>query len=203
MIRADVFALCPIYRMGLVHLLRQSGIAVLAAETWPEEGHPSIFADAMVIDAQTLEAGHHLHSVAAGWAGTPVVVVNAEPALLVDGASAVVEKGVSCDRLVEAVRAVVADAGTTHTAPAAGEAGVRRHRAAQGDLAGRALSTRESQVLTHIAHGLTHSQIASRLRISPHTVDTYVKRIRAKLGIGNKAELTRFALLRDAIRVTT
>jgi len=41
---------------------------------------------------------------------------------------------------------------------------------------------------------LTHGQIATQLGISPHTVDTYVKRIRAKLGVGNKAELTRVAL---------
>jgi DNA-binding NarL/FixJ family response regulator len=202
MIRVDVFALCPIYRMGLVHLLRQSGISVLVAGTSPGEGDPSIFANAVIIDAETLDLGPHLHFVAPRWADTPVLVVNAEPSQLVDGASAVVEKGVSCDHVVDAVCAVVAGAGTMPVAPAASEAGITRPRAAEGDLAGRTLSTRESQVLTHIAHGLTHGQIASRLRISPHTVDTYVKRIRAKLGIGNKAELTRFALLRGASGVT-
>jgi len=56
------------------------------------------------------------------------------------------------------------------------------------------LSGRELQVLRQISRGLTHGQIATRLGISPHTVDTYVKRIRAKLGVGNKAELTRIAL---------
>jgi DNA-binding CsgD family transcriptional regulator len=60
---------------------------------------------------------------------------------------------------------------------------------------GRHLSEREGQVLRQISRGLTHGQIATRLGISPHTVDTYVKRIRAKLGAGNKAELTRAALL--------
>ena len=49
-------------------------------------------------------------------------------------------------------------------------------------------------MLRQISRGLTHGQIATRLGISPHTVDTYVKRIRAKLGVGNKAELTRVAL---------
>ena len=58
------------------------------------------------------------------------------------------------------------------------------------------LSGREEQVLRQISRGLTHGQIATRLGISPHTVNTYVKRIRAKLGVGNKAELTRAALLR-------
>ena len=41
--------------------------------------------------------------------------------------------------------------------------------------------------------------MAARLGISPHTVDTYVKRIRVKLGVGNKAELTRAALLGQLI----
>ncbi|WP_208298037.1 helix-turn-helix transcriptional regulator [Actinophytocola oryzae] len=57
------------------------------------------------------------------------------------------------------------------------------------------LSPRELQVLGQIARGLTHGQIANRLAISTHTVDTYVKRIRSKLSIGNKAELTRAAIL--------
>ena len=63
------------------------------------------------------------------------------------------------------------------------------------ELPGQRLSEREEQVLRQISRGLTHGQIATRLGISPHTVDTYVKRIRAKLGVGNKAELTRAALL--------
>jgi DNA-binding CsgD family transcriptional regulator len=54
---------------------------------------------------------------------------------------------------------------------------------------------RAFEATQHIARGLTHSQIASRLQISQHTVDTYVERIRGKLDIGNKAELTRAAVL--------
>ncbi|MER0481679.1 LuxR C-terminal-related transcriptional regulator [Streptomyces sp. Edi2] len=56
------------------------------------------------------------------------------------------------------------------------------------------LSPREQQVLRFIASGMTHGQVARRIGISPHTVDTYVKRVRSKFGIGNKAELTRVAL---------
>ncbi|UJW29854.1 helix-turn-helix transcriptional regulator [Saccharothrix sp. AJ9571] len=38
---------------------------------------------------------------------------------------------------------------------------------------------------------------ALRLGINRYTVDTHIKRIRAKLGAGNKAELTRLAMLRS------
>lgn len=37
-------------------------------------------------------------------------------------------------------------------------------------------------------------QTARRLKISKHTVDTYIKRARVKLRLGNKADLTRAAL---------
>lgn len=56
------------------------------------------------------------------------------------------------------------------------------------------LSARETEVLQCIASGMTHRQVANRLDISQHTVDTYIKRIKLKLGAGNKAELTRAAI---------
>jgi DNA-binding NarL/FixJ family response regulator len=104
------------------------------------------------------------------------------------GAMGVVSKGKSGDEIVAAVR--MATSGTRVCATE-GELARGVHAAP----AAPPLSEREEQVLRQIAHGLTHAQIATRLGISPHTVDTYVKRIRAKLGVGNKAELTRAALI--------
>jgi DNA-binding NarL/FixJ family response regulator len=56
------------------------------------------------------------------------------------------------------------------------------------------LSPREHHALSYIASGYTHEQTARRMKISKHTVDTYIKRARAKLNLGNKAELTRAML---------
>lgn len=56
------------------------------------------------------------------------------------------------------------------------------------------LTAREIGTLRLVAQGLTHRQVARRLSLAEATVDTYVKRIRAKLGVGNKAELTRMAV---------
>ncbi|GAB3988805.1 hypothetical protein GCM10029978_112160 [Actinoallomurus acanthiterrae] len=56
------------------------------------------------------------------------------------------------------------------------------------------LTARENEVLAHIAAGHTHGQVARMLGISQHTVDTYVKRVRKKLRLGNKADLTRAAM---------
>ena len=201
MIRADVFSRCVIYRIGLVQLLRESGILVLAADGWPQDDRPSMFADIMVIDAETFEVGHRLSSITEARIDIPVLVVNTEqdaaPALMDIGAAAVMQKGEAAERIVEVVRSLVACAGHVTETVLFPEVRIPAQRGSEDNLADRTLSSRESQVLTQIAHGLTHGQIATRLGISPHTVDTYVKRIRTKLGIGNKAELTRFALLRN------
>lgn len=57
-----------------------------------------------------------------------------------------------------------------------------------------ALARRELETLRWIAAGLTHGQIARRMDLTEATVSTYVKRIRSKLNVGNKADLTRKAI---------
>lgn len=57
-----------------------------------------------------------------------------------------------------------------------------------------AFSARERRVLTGVARGLTRNQVAHRLHISRRTADTYVRRVRRKLGLGDTAELTRAAV---------
>jgi DNA-binding NarL/FixJ family response regulator len=56
------------------------------------------------------------------------------------------------------------------------------------------LAPREVETLQWIARGLTHMQIASQMGLSQATVNTYAKRIRGKLKVTNKAELTRIAI---------
>jgi DNA-binding NarL/FixJ family response regulator len=56
------------------------------------------------------------------------------------------------------------------------------------------LAPREVETLQWIARGLTHRQIATRMGLTQATVNTYAKRIRAKLKVSNKAELTRIAM---------
>jgi DNA-binding CsgD family transcriptional regulator len=55
------------------------------------------------------------------------------------------------------------------------------------------LSPREEEVLHYLASGFTHDQVARRIGVSRHTVDTYVKRLRTKLDAGNKAQLVNAA----------
>jgi DNA-binding CsgD family transcriptional regulator len=56
------------------------------------------------------------------------------------------------------------------------------------------LSEREKETLAWVAAGYTHEQTARRMRVAKSTVDTYIARIRGKLGVGNKAELALVAV---------
>jgi DNA-binding NarL/FixJ family response regulator len=55
-----------------------------------------------------------------------------------------------------------------------------------------ALTARERQVADAVAQGRTDEAIASELALSPHTVRVHIKRIRHKLGLGNRAALAAF-----------
>ena len=63
-----------------------------------------------------------------------------------------------------------------------------------GSSAAPALAPRETEALRWVAAGLTHGQIARRMELTEATVSTYVKRIKIKLNVGNKADLTRKAI---------
>ncbi len=56
------------------------------------------------------------------------------------------------------------------------------------------LSEREVEVLRLLAKGMTNTQIAEQIFLSPRTVDSHVRRIYIKLDINNRAAATRFVL---------
>lgn len=56
------------------------------------------------------------------------------------------------------------------------------------------LTTREYEVLRHIANGESNKQIARALDLSVRTVETHRLNIKRKLGIEGQAELIRFAV---------
>ncbi len=55
------------------------------------------------------------------------------------------------------------------------------------------LSDRELQVLCMLAQGLKVREIAGQLNLSVRTVETYESRVRTKLNLRNRADISRFA----------
>ena len=58
------------------------------------------------------------------------------------------------------------------------------------------LTERETEILRLVATGLTYPQIATRLTLSPRTVQNHVRNTLSKLQLHNKAQLVRYALER-------
>jgi DNA-binding NarL/FixJ family response regulator len=199
LIRTDVLVSSPVFLVGLVHTFTDAGIKVVSVRHSPDE-ELSWLADIALIDVTALVGVGDIAPITAAARFTAVLVLHGDTTTDADryfgaGALGVVSRQEQGERLVAAVRAVAAGK-RVGLDPA-----VDRSAAERIDASAGRLSEREDQVLDQIAHGLTHGQIATRLGISPHTVDTYVKRIRAKLGVGNKAELTRAALLARRARL--
>jgi DNA-binding NarL/FixJ family response regulator len=64
-------------------------------------------------------------------------------------------------------------------------------RTTLGDL----LSVRKTQVLTHLLSGKSEKEIATELRISPHTVHVHVKWLYRKYAVNSRAALISRSLL--------
>lgn len=200
-IRAAIVDSCPIFSHGLAEILASGGFTVVGC--WLPAGGSlpagalapesvAWRADVLLLDPAVLGEAELPH-LAAAPTPVPVLLLGSvdhpwQLAPYLDaGAAGFVDRRTDVDGLLAAVRAVAAG-----NCWQAGRSG-RDQLPAGPDRP--ALSPREVQVLRQVARGLTHGQVARRLGISPHTVDTYIKRIRSKLDLGNKADLTRAAIL--------
>jgi len=56
------------------------------------------------------------------------------------------------------------------------------------------LTAHEKEVLIHISEGMTNQEIASKLFVSPLTVDSHRKNLLAKFGVKNTAQMVKVAL---------
>lgn len=175
----------PIFAVGLRVALAEWGLNVVLLEGADADVEVEVEVDVFLIDQAAVrhpEPYRYFEDLA--WVA-PVLCFRSEGSVepqLRGSVHGFLDRNASVDDIVHAIMGVLGSADRRQGfAP-------RRADTAQ-------LSPRELEVLRYIATGLIHSQIATRLSISPHTVDTYVKRIRAKMGVGNKAELTRIALI--------
>jgi len=111
------------------------------------------------------------------------------------GALGYINKEHTTDRLIEAIRCVAdgkvylcEEMAETLLSQAVG----RKQTLPCSPL--ESLSDRELQVFRLIGDGLTTSQVARRLHLSPHTIDTHRQRIKEKLNLASAAELTQAAI---------
>ena len=106
------------------------------------------------------------------------------------GAIGYLLKDVSADELAQAIRAAHAGRGTL--SPEAAQALV--HAATQPPTPGHDLTERERDVLVLLVEGLSNTQIAARLVVSPSTIKSHVSHILAKLGVTSRTEAAALAV---------
>jgi DNA-binding NarL/FixJ family response regulator len=117
--------------------------------------------------------------------------------LLAAGAAGYVLKRAAAEELVRAIR-VVAAGGVYLDPSLAGKVvgGFVRPPAAGGPASGGELSDREADVVRLTAAGYGAKEIATRLDLSPKTVETYKARAMEKLGLESRADVVRYAVQR-------
>jgi len=109
------------------------------------------------------------------------------------GASGYVLKGGATEDLVRAIETI--NGGETFFSPEVARTALNqfvRGNSGAGSLS--VLTSREREVLIHIADGLSNKEIASQLGVGVRTVETHRERIMKKLNIHSVAGLTKFAI---------
>ena len=106
------------------------------------------------------------------------------------GAIGYLLKDVTADDLVRAIRA--AYAGRATLSPEAAQSLVET--ANQEPAPGLDLTEREREVLSLMIEGLSNTQIAGRLTVSPSTIKSHVSNILSKLGVASRTEAVTLAL---------
>jgi DNA-binding NarL/FixJ family response regulator len=121
--------------------------------------------------------------------------------LLRAGASGYVLKQSRAVVLLQAIRAIAS--GGTYLDPAvAGRMVVRRSQPVTADHLPAGLSPRESEILRLVAWGYSNKEIASQLELSVKTVETHKANAMQKLGMHNRMDIVRFALLQGWLEDT-
>ena len=107
------------------------------------------------------------------------------------GAADFIEKPFDDERLIETVRAALADAPRRDDAEAAASPIVARVAS---------LSPRERQVMEGLVAGLSNKAIAREYEISPRTVEVYRANVMTKMQAANLSELVRLAVRAGVVK---
>lgn len=111
------------------------------------------------------------------------------------GASGYLSKNSAPDELINAIHRV--SSGKKYISASVAECLATKFYDQETEKTGPYLSSRESDVLAHLAEGKTLSQIADDLLLSPKTVSTYRERLLKKLNLKTTAELIRYAIMSE------
>ncbi len=117
--------------------------------------------------------------------------------LLQAGVSGYVLKQSATTELIRAIRAI-ADGGNYLDPAIVGKvftSYVARENKQQGEIRGKQLTGRESEILRHIALGYSNNEIAEKIVISVKTVEAHKANSLRKLDIKSRKDIVNYAIL--------
>lgn len=201
-----------IVRQGLRALLDREkdlqvvgeGASGLGVVELVRELHPDVVVlDLMIPDVNGLEITRSLCRARAGiriiilsMYSNEAYVANA----LRNGARGYVLKGSGAGELLSAIRLVMT--GKRYLSSSLSEKTIEEYLARSSDTSMdlyEKLTTREREILSLAAHGMTNTEIGGRLFISPRTVEVHRANLMRKLCLRSHSELLRYALGRGIL----
>lgn len=113
------------------------------------------------------------------------------------GAAAVLSKTAEMQDIIDAVRVVAAGGSVlppVETSRRLQALAKDRDRHWRSKLLADQLTAREAEIIEHLVYGLGNADIATRLGISPETVQTHIRNLMGKLGASSRLEAVSLAL---------
>ncbi len=195
----------PIWRDAVARDLADDGFTVVATADGvaTARGRAALVHPDVVVMDMSLSDGDGVRATAAVLEVSPgsrILVLSAsgerEDVLqaVKAGATGYLVKSASKTELADAVRATAAGRAVFTPSLAGLVLGEYRRLARRSKSGQPALTERETEVLRHVAKGLTAKQIAARLSVSHRTVENHVQATFKKLQLSNRVELTRYAI---------
>ena len=196
----------PIWRDAVARDLEDEGFAVVATADGVGAARrraAAVKPDVVVMDMRLSDGtgAQATAEVLAVSASTRVLVLSASDErddvleAVKAGATGYLVKSASKAELAAAVRAT-AEGRAVFTPGLAGLVlgEYRRMARGSGEASTPTLTERETEILRHVAKGLTAKQIGERLSLSHRTVENHVQATLRKLQLANRVELARYAI---------
>ncbi|MCV7422762.1 response regulator transcription factor [Mycobacterium yunnanensis] len=197
----------PIWRDAVARDLAEEGLTVVATA----DGVVSAARRAAVVTPDVVVMDMRLSDGSGAAATAQVLTVSPSSRVLVlsasderddvleavkAGATGYLVKSASKHELAEAVRATAQGRAVFTPGLAGLVLGEYRRiaRSPRADESTPSLTERETEILRHVAKGLTAKQIAERLSLSHRTVENHVQATFRKLQVANRVELARYAI---------
>lgn len=202
-IRVLLVARAKLFRQCLAAALRRRRFEVVGdAATGPDAADKArtVRPDVILLDPEVADAGatlvaglHRELPDAALLVLTPSKDEDAVRGVLAAGARGYLDEDCGIDDLVQSIDRV--RAGELVVGPTMAETAVRGLTTPEGrEDASLGLTARQLEVIRLVALGQTNQAIGRELFITEHTVKAHLVKILGKLGLGNRVQLTAYAV---------